>query len=229
VGGCTGGCCVSSCVSSDDRPSHIGGDSLTAERLMTLAPGAHMSLPFIDYCVTNVLFSLWEACHAPTGKPCGSGTAATTSHRTARAGRRCSRRRGATEGRSPLRPALETRLSAPRGGGACRPAGARPSGETDRPAAAHLSAGDPEGTGSRGLSHWALDLSTGRSVRPRSVRRGLPSRSHRPSAPSLWVDSAAPSTRRQGTDDRRVRQWVQVDWPRVKKTPPTESLARLPR
>jgi transposase len=30
-------------------------------------------------------------------------------------------------------------------------------------------------------------------------------------------------------DDRRVRQWVQIDWPRVKKTPPSGSPSRLSR
>jgi transposase len=30
-------------------------------------------------------------------------------------------------------------------------------------------------------------------------------------------------------DDRRVRQWVQIDWPRVKKTPPIGGTSRRPR
>ena len=30
-------------------------------------------------------------------------------------------------------------------------------------------------------------------------------------------------------DDRRVRQWVQIEWPRVKKTPPAGGPSRLPR
>jgi transposase len=30
-------------------------------------------------------------------------------------------------------------------------------------------------------------------------------------------------------DDRRVRQWVQVEWPRVKKTPPAGGASRVPR
>lgn len=30
-------------------------------------------------------------------------------------------------------------------------------------------------------------------------------------------------------DDRRVRQWVRVEWPRVKKTPPARRASRVPR
>jgi transposase len=38
-----------------------------------------------------------------------------------------------------------------------------------------------------------------------------------------------PQPRAKERDDRRVREWIQVDWTTVKKTSPTRRSARLPR
>lgn len=88
--------------------------------------------------------------------------------------------RGPTGGRSPLRPALEACLSAPGGRGASGAAGARPAAEADRRLASgtHAGAEDPEGSGGRRLSDWALDLSTDRPVRSSAHKASLHLRSH---------------------------------------------------
>jgi transposase len=38
-----------------------------------------------------------------------------------------------------------------------------------------------------------------------------------------------PQPRAKERDDRRVRQWIQVEWATVKNTPPARRSSRLPR
>src|SRR5262245_58309903 len=110
-----------------------------------------------------------------------------------------------------------------------RPAGLRATAEAQRGAAPSTGApgrGGPEAAGYRtslwtcrrivDLIHHHFDV----VYHPDHVGRLLR---------ACGFSPQRPQPRAKERDDRRVREWIQVEWATVKKTPPTRRSSRLPR